>query len=210
MAKKIPNTKSINRSSKNLFQQLEAEAFRAGITPRTQESMDWFRKRAHDIRRLNRGNIMKDDQLSLQNRQVVGKMFFWFYDPKHKETLPYYDGFPLGIIVGRAKGGFYALNLHYLPPLIRARFLDELLSITNNKKFDETTKFKMSYELLNSTTKLKEFKPCFKHYLTKHVRSRFALIPPSDWEIATFLPAADWQKKSPREVYKFSRELIGK
>lgn len=207
MAKK-PVHKPVNLKTKNLFQTLEAEAFRSGITPRSKESMDWFRKRAHDIRRLNRSNIMKDDRVDLRNRQAVGRMYFWFYDPKHKKTLPYYDSFPLGIIVGPAPGGFHALNLHYLPPLIRARFLDELMGITNNSKYDDSTKFELSYGLLKGATKYKEFKPCFKHYLTKHVRSRFAMIPSNDWEIATFLPAADWQKQNASAVYKFSRELI--
>lgn len=205
---RIPNTTSIGLKSKNLFSTLEKEAFRAGITPRTKESMDWFRRRAHDIRRLNRNEIMKDDKLILRNAQGAGSMYFWFYDPKHKKTLPYYDAFPLGIIVGPAKDGFHALNLHYLPPLIRAKFLDSLMDITNNKKYDQTTKFKMSYTLLKSATKFKEFKPCFKHYLTKHVRSRFALIPASEWEIATFLPAASFQKKSSKHVYRDSRKSI--
>ena len=205
---RIPNATPIGLKSRNLFSTLEREAFRAGITPRTRESMDWFRRRAHDIRRLNRNEVMKDEKLDLRNRQVVGSMFFWFYDPKHKKTLPYYDSFPLGVIVGPAKDGFHALNLHYLPPLIRARFLDELMGITNNKKFDDTTKFKLSYGLLKGATKFKEFRPCFKHYLTKHVRSRFARIPPAEWEIATFLPAADWQKQSSRQVYRDSRKQI--
>lgn len=205
---RTPNATPIGLKSRNLFSTLEKEAFRAGITPRTKESMDWFRRRAHDIRRLNRNEVMKDEKLDLRNRQAVGSMFFWFYDPKHKKTLPYYDSFPLGIIVGPAKDGFHALNLHYLPPLIRARFLDELLNITNNKKFDDSTKFKLSYGLLKGATKYKEFKPCFKHYLTKHVRSRFARIPPAEWEIATFLPAADWQKQSSRQVYRDSRKQI--
>jgi len=135
-------------------------------------------------------------------------MYFWFYDPKHKETLPYYDSFPLGIIVGPAKGGFHALNLHYLPPLIRARFLDELMDITTNTQMAENKRFKLTYGLLKGATKYKEFKPCFKHYLTKHVRSRFAMIGADEWEIAAFLPAADWQKKSASQVYRESRRQI--
>lgn len=180
----------------------------AGITPRSKESMEWFRKRAYDIRRVNRNELMKNEELELKNRQVIGRMYFWFYDPKHKETLPYYDSFPLGIVVGPAKDGFYALNLHYLPPIIRAQFLDALMDVTNNKNYDDSTRFKITYQMLKSTTKYKEFKPCFKHYLTKHVRSRFALIPPSEWEIAAFLPAADWQKKGPKEVYRASKAMI--
>lgn len=208
MAKKFPHTTPVNFRSRNLFAQIEREQFANGITPRSQESMDWLRKRAHDIRRVNRNNILLDEKLELKNKQVIGKMFFWFYDPKHKQTLPYYDSFPLGIIVGPAKGGFYALNLHYLPPLLRAQFLDELLNYTNNNKYNLNTKFQITYNMLKGVSKLNAFKPCFKHYLTKHVRSRFAMIPSAEWEIATFLPAADWQKKSPKEVYKFSKELI--
>jgi len=203
-----PGEISVGLNTKGLFGQLEREAFRAGVSPRTKESMEWFRKRAQSIRRVNRNNLMKDPALDLKNRQIAGRMFFWFYDPKHKATLPYYDSFPLGIIVGPAKGGFHAMNLHYLPPLIRAEFLDKLLSITNNNKYDATTKFQLSYSMLKGASQYSAFKPCFKHYLTKHVRSRFGEVPASEWEIATFLPAADWQKKSAREVYRVSRGMV--
>ena len=40
----------------NLFQKLEYEAFRAGITPRSKESREWFRKKARSMR-VNRGSI---------------------------------------------------------------------------------------------------------------------------------------------------------
>ena len=35
----------------NIFQDLEIEAFRAGITPRTKQSIAWFRKKLVDMRR---------------------------------------------------------------------------------------------------------------------------------------------------------------
>ena len=59
----------------------------------------------------------------------------YFYDPKHKETLPYYDRFPLIIMVGPAPRGFIGLNLHYLPLATRAKFLDALLGTINNEKY---------------------------------------------------------------------------
>jgi len=49
----------INIVMANLFKELEIEAFRAGITPRTKESRDWFRKRVSGIRRVNRNELMK-------------------------------------------------------------------------------------------------------------------------------------------------------
>ena len=192
----------------NLFQKLELEAFRAGINPRTQQSRDWFRKKAQQMRRVNRNQLMQEEEIILRNRFGVGNMYMFFYDPKTKDTLPYYDAFPLVIPVEPAEKGFYGINLHYLPPVLRAKFLDSLLDITSNKSYDEKTKFRLSYQLLKGSQKFRHFKPCFKRYLTAHVRSRFALVPAPEWEIATFLPTADWRKASGTQVYRDSRAMI--
>jgi hypothetical protein len=191
----------------NLFQTLEYEAFRAGITPRSRESREWFRKKARSMR-VNRSQLMQEDEIQLKSRSVTGAMFMFFYDPKHKKTLPYYDTFPLIIVVGPADGGFIGLNLHYLPIPLRAKFLDALMDTTNNKKYDNSTKFALSYEMLKSASKMKYFKPCYKHYLTKHVRGKMAFVPAPEWEIATFLPTADFQKASVGTIYGQSRSMI--
>jgi hypothetical protein len=190
-----------------IFQKLELEAFRAGITPRTRESREWFRKRAQDLRRINRRELMREEPLRTRNKQIIGSMQMFFYDPKTKDTLPYYDKFPLAIIVGPAEKGFYGLNLHYLPPTLRAKFLDALMEISD-QNIDETSKFKARYRILTSSSKLRYFKPCFKHYLTTHVKSQFAEVPAPEWEIAAFLPTASWSKASANEVYKDSRKAI--
>ena len=38
----------------NLFRNLELQAFKAGVTPRSDESRDWFRRKAQALRRVNR------------------------------------------------------------------------------------------------------------------------------------------------------------
>lgn len=192
----------------NIFDKLELEAFKAGITPRTSESRDWFRRKAQQIRRVNRNQLMKQEPIQLDNREIVGSMYMFFYDPKLKEKLPYYDSFPLTIVIKPAPGGFLGMNLHYIPPIQRAKLLDALMDITNNDKFDMTTRFNLSYRMLNSAAKYKYFKPCVKHYLDKHVRSRFARVPATEWEIAAFLPTADFQKASKSQVYADSRRMI--
>jgi hypothetical protein len=192
----------------NLFNNLELEAFRAGITPRTQQSRDWFRRRVQNMRRINRNALMREEPVELSNREIVGSMYMFFYDPKGKKELPYYDSFPLVIVIGPADGGFLGLNLHYLPPILRAKFLDSLLDFTNNKKYDETTRFRLSYNLLQRAARMKYFKPCIKHYLNDQVRSRFARVPAPEWEIATFLPTADFQKGNKSKVYSDSRRMI--
>jgi hypothetical protein len=190
----------------NLFAKVEFEAFRAGITPRTKESREWFRKKVQNMR-VNRRDLMDSEPLEKKSRSAVGNMYMFFYDAKHRKTLPYWDAFPLIIAVGPAEKGFYGMNLHYLPIALRAKFLDELMNITSNKKYDETTKFEVSYEFLKNSTKFKYFKPCFKHYLTKQVDGKLAYVPPPEWEIATFLPTAQFQGNK-NQVYKDSKEML--
>ena len=192
----------------NLFYTLEIEAFRKGLTLRTRESREWFRLKSAQLKNINRSQLMKEEPIQLKNRGVIGNMYMFYYDPKHKDTLPYYDTFPLVIVIGPAEGGFLGLNLHYLPPVLRAKFLDSLLDVTNNKIYNETTKFKVTYNMLQRAGKMKYFKPCIKHYLNSQVRSRFAMVESPEWEIATFLPTADFQKATKTQVYKDSRRKI--
>ena len=191
----------------NLFQKLELEAFRKGISPRTRESREWFRRRVQRLTRVNRNQLINEPEVTKRATHSYGGMFMYFYDPKHKDKLPYYDRFPLTIPVEPAKGGFRGINLHYLPPILRAKFLDALLNITNNKKYDESTKFNLTYKLLNGSRNTRYFKPCFKHYLLNHVKTRFAEIPAPEWEIATFLPTAQWEKSTAGRIYSDSRKI---
>ena len=105
----------------SLFDTLQANAFRAGIRARTAQSRDWFQKNVTKLQ-VNRQAILADSRLKRTATNIRGNMYMYFYDPKHKLTLPYYDRFPLTIMVDGAKGGFYGLNLHYLNYNTRAKF----------------------------------------------------------------------------------------
>ena len=139
--------------------------------------------------------------------KMVGSMYMYFYDPKHKKTLPYYDRFPLTIMIDKAPGGFVGLNLHYLRPDIRAKFLDELMKLAPSKVKNNTRLTKLRMELLASTRKYKEFKPCYKHYLTSKVASRLVRVPMTEWEIAIFLPTEQFKKTSKANVWKESIKI---
>ena len=192
----------------NLFQKLELEAFRAGINPRTQESREWFRKRIQRLTRVNRDALMREDEINRKASHSYGSMFMYFYDPKHKDKLPYYDRFPLIFKVGQYRGGFEGINMHYLPYRLRARLMDALYETSNNKRYDETTRLRITYDLLKAATKYKEFKPTYKKYLNQHVRSRFVEIGATEWDIALFLPVERFEKASKTAVWRDSRNAI--
>lgn len=192
----------------NIINRLELNAFRAGIQPRTKESIAWFQKKASNLRSINRDKLMKEEPLKQRSKQIVGSMYMFFYDPKHKETLPYYDTFPLVIVVGPAEGGFYGLNLHYLPPQLRMKFFQNLMDIQGSKRTADA-KFGLTYRMLKKASKLRYFEPCFKHYLNSQVQSKFAEVQPSEWEVAAFLPTAQFKKATSKKVFYDSRQKIG-
>ena len=191
----------------SLFDTLQAGAQRAGVTARTNKSRKWFQSKIKDLSMPSRRQLLKDDALTRTNREIAGNMYMYFYDPKLKKTLPYYDRFPLTIMVEPAPGGFYGLNLHYLNYNVRARFLDELMDLGPAKSTESTRLRRLRYKLLASTRTYKEFKPCFKHYLTNHIRSPLSRIPMTDWEIAIFLPVEQFKKKSKATIWAESLKI---
>lgn len=193
----------------SLFDTLQANAFRAGVRSRTKQSQEWFRKNVTNLT-VSRQTLLKDPALDRTAQNIRGSMYMYFYDPKHKETLPYYDRFPLTIMVDSAPGGFYGLNLHYLNYGVRAKFLDDLMALAPQKMTNSTRLDKLRYNLLSGVRKYKEFKPCFKHYLGEHVRSQFARVPMTDWEIAIFLPVEQFKKKSKDAIWTESLRIANK
>ena len=152
----------------SLFDKLESEAFRKGLVARSKEASTWFQKKAKELGPLGK-SVLNDDRLEATEASS-GDMVMYTYDPKLKQTLPYYDTFPLTIVVGPAKDGFYGINLHYLPPKVRARPVGTAGGRSSNKKFNKNEKFKITYNLLKATKNYRYFKPCFKHYLTEECK----------------------------------------
>lgn len=192
----------------SLFNKLKSELASAGIEARTKDSQKWFTNRIKGITRINEVSFLKDPNLVRKTRFFPGYMYHFTYDPKTKETLPFYDTFPLILAVAPAPGGFYGVNLHYLAPATRALFLDKLMDIANKTEFDEKTRFRLNYNLLSSSRRFKEFAPCFKHYLTTNITSRLMMVPSQEWETAIFLPTEKFQGASKRTVWKDSKKKI--
>lgn len=194
-------------TEKYIFSDLLRQAEKQHVIPnKTKAARDWFRVRAQDIRSINRDNFTRNALTTLT--PMPGRMYMFVYDAKHKKTLPYWDAFPLIFPVSRTPGGFTGLNLHYLPPLLRARLMDALYTIASNKKYDDTTRLKISYDALNSASNMSYFKPCFKQYLYNHMRTQFIYIEPKEWDIAAFLPSQNFKKATSQQVWRNSQNAI--
>ena len=130
----------------------------------------------------------------------IGNMYMFVYDPKYKATLPFYDQYPLIFPLSFDKGGFLAINLHYLPPPSRAALMNALMKFANNDKYNETTRLNISYNILKEySSRLGGVENCVKRYLFGHVRSSFHQVDPSDWHKVVVLPLQRWIVKPNRK-----------
>jgi hypothetical protein len=133
-------------------------------------------------------------------------MYFYYYDPKTKDSMPYYDRFPLVIPIEQYSDGFLGLNLHYIHPRQRIILLDKLSKTATNKNFDDKTKLRISYEYLKSASSAFEAMPCIKRYLFSQINSRFIEITADEWDIAALLPTETIVGASESKVYADSRK----
>lgn len=203
-------------ASNTLFQNIYKKAVIGGATSdfTTQASIDWYRKNVRKMQTTSTRLFKesKDHMINSWTNVGPGQLYFATYDPKHKKTLPYYDTTPCIIPIERYttgdSRGILALNLHYLPPILRARLLDELYGTLTNKNFDDKTKMKVNYEIMKRISKGGIFKPTIKRYLGKHFRSRFIRVHPENWNSAIFLPLENFNKASKSKVWSDSRRII--
>lgn len=176
-----------------------------GFDRLSSKSISWLKTRIFFI--LNKGGIRdgitRETSRATRN-PLIGRLYFYHYQPKHALTLPYYDTFPLVLILQKYDNGFLGLNFHYLPVLVRAAFLDQLLNLAQYNGDNEILRLKVTYDILSATQRYKAFKPCLKQYLYGYMGSNALLVEPNEWETAIFLPVEQFKKQKKEIVYQDS------
>jgi hypothetical protein len=190
--------------AKKLIDRIKASLAKEGLAPRTNAARAWLRSKVKDLN-PSAVSLMRDENRS-KDKTFIGKMYFYFYDPKLKDSLPYYDRFPLVIPIEQYQDGFLGLNLHYIHPKQRIILLDKLSETTNNDKYDATTKLRINYAYLQSASTAFEAMPCIKRYLHSNISSRFLEISADEWDIAALLPVENFVGANSTKVYSDSRK----
>jgi len=187
-----------------LLDRIKTSLAKEGLTPRTNASRAWLRAKVKDLKPTSSG-LMKDRD-RLKTTSMIGKMYFYFYDPKTKDSMPYYDQFPLVIPIEKYNDGFLGLNLHYIHPKHRMVLLDKLSDTMSNDTYDEKTKLKINYRYLAAASRIFEANPCIKRYLFTQIESRFLEITADEWDIAAMLPLESFVGATTSKVYADSRK----
>ncbi len=166
-------------------------------------STAWYKEKIKEFGKPSAQKLIRDGKRN--NKPFYGRLNMFFYDPKFKKTLPYYDVFPLVLPLETYNDGFLGINLHYLPIPLRISLLDKLVDYSNNTEFDESTKLMVDYKSLK---KVNLIKPTIHKYLAGQTKSQFRRIDADEFTIATLLPVQRFKKASDSEVWKESRSMI--
>jgi hypothetical protein len=176
----------------------------------SRQSLKWLMAKISELKNPTAiPGAIKAETFRNTNRFMLGGLYFFYYDPKTKDDLPYYDKFPLVLALEKYPDGFLGLNLHYLPLKYRVAFLDKLLDyggIYNDE--GDPRKIRVTYDILNASKRFREFKPCLKRYLSGQVRSKILQVQPNEWDVATFLPIHQFKGAPVKQVWQESLEQM--
>ena len=167
------------------------------------KSTDWYRDKIREFGTPKALDLIRDGKQATS--PFFGRLNMFFYDPKLKTKLPYYDRFPLVLPLEEYNDGFLGINFHYLPIPLRIRLLDSVVDFSNNTKFDETTIIQADYARLKNINLVK---PTLHRYLAGQTKSDFRRIDADEFTVATLLPVQRFKKASAREVWKDSRGML--
>jgi hypothetical protein len=167
------------------------------------KSTQWYKDKIKEFGEPGAQDLIRDGKRN--NKPFYGRLNMFFYDPKFKKTLPYYDTFPLVLPLEIYPDGFLGINFHYLPIPLRIKLLDKLVDYSNNTNFDESTKLVVDYSRLKS---LSIIKPTLHRYLAGQTKSQFRRIDADEFMVAALLPVQRFKKASASAVWKDSRSMI--
>lgn len=173
----------------------------------TERSLQWYQSQ---IKSLSSAAIAPNKLIqnspNLTTTILPGGMYMFFYDPKLKDKLPFYDQFPLVLPFRKVPSGFYGINLHYLPYALRFKLLGALHENVSNKNTTESSRLRLSWRILLNMSRIVPIESSVKHYLDEQVQSRFLQINYNDWVTASLLPVERFVGASKQDVWRQSRK----
>ncbi len=191
----------------DLLDKLTAAVRTGTIGAETRRSAQWFRDKIKGIKgdlrnRFSSTNAAKfyreaEDKVNpnvMKRRANLGDIFCYYYNPKYRNELPYYDMFPMIMLIGTDQDTFTGLNFHYLPPKFRAILLDRVNA-------------KVGKGIINwkKISKIPQVAPTVKRYRFDHIMRKVVPIEENEQEIAIFLPLERFRKASKSSVWADSR-----
>lgn len=179
----------------------------------------WFMRKTSGFRGSEKSitTLPHSESQKVIRGEMIGNLYFFKYNPKTKDQLKYWDGFPLVLPIETTPLGFLGINFHYLPHKERAILMDYLMELERKSahstlidKAGVLEKRFITYNHLSAYSKYKYFKPALKHYHYSNITSRMVELNKAEWKVALFLPVEDFQKQNTKTIWNDTKKKIRK
>jgi len=192
-------------ATKSKLTTLAEEKKSAGLRTMAPDAVAWLKDKIDEIKRPSAiPNVISREADRRASTLRIGMLYCFYYDPKTKADLPYWDRFPMVLILEKYDDGFLGINLHYLPVKFRIAFLQKLMKFALLNSDHDIKRMRISYDILNAAKRYAEFRPCLKRYLRSHIKSKVLTIKPEEWDVATMLPIQQFRKAQATKVWRDS------
>lgn len=190
-------------------QQSILEQIRANPKFDQKNSQAWFAQKIKELGSktpISRVTLLRTTQEIQTPRMMIGTMCFFGYDPKHKDTLPHYDRFPLSFVFSLDSRGFTGINFHYLTVPMRVKLYDAMWKIAGSSHNSAQQVKSLTWQLLSNVSKFPAAGPAVKRYLYGHVRTKFIKVDIQDWKTAIMLPVSQFTGATEASIQRLSKQ----
>lgn len=178
------------------------------FSKRTLESLTWFKNKVRDT--FGTKGVSPEtffDKRNYPNVPIPGNIVTFKYVPKTINSLPFYDVFPLVLIIKLVPQGFIGINFHYLHPMDRAMFMSKLQKYQKTYS-NGTLRINVAYNTLKRSPQLVYYKTCIRRYYRSNIKTMFYTLMPNEWDIALFLPTEKFTKIRKQKVWEQSQQKL--
>lgn len=173
----------------------------------TEDSLQWFRTNVRDLK-IKPQVIMRGLEAVSNTGLKQGGVYMFYYDAKWKDTLPYWDKYPIVVPLELYSDGFLGINIHYISPSMRVPLLQKMFEFTkDNEELEGDARMLIDYDTTQLESELRNAGPCIKRYLTSHIGARITRVPKEQWETLMMMPTAKFNVNA-NTVYADSRRKI--
>ena len=177
------------------------------LTSGTEDSLQWFRTNVRDLK-IRPQVIMRGLEAVTNTGLKQGGVYMFHYDAKWKDTLPYWDKYPIVVPLELYSDGFLGINIHYISPSMRVPLLQKMFEFTkDNEELEGDARMLIDYDTTQLESELRNAGPCIKRYLTSHIGARITRVPKEQWETLMMMPTAKFNVNA-NTVYADSRRKI--
>lgn len=164
-----------NKDTMNAF--LESSA-NTDLNIKIAKSMGWLNSTLAKVLNAKKSSAVK-----------VGKMYTFAYAPIGSDRLPYWDRFPLVIVLEIRKHTIIGINVHYIPMKDRLKIFKRLLNSASTTGLSVKSKLNSAF---SDISKVNKYNYMIKQYHGSGVKSNIFEIPGDEWGQAVTLPFANF------------------